>query len=84
MIRKLGLTFDEALEEVSNSRSIVNLNPSFVGQLREWESTVIVNRRTPKLNTSSMPESNLPSHKIARSVNVITPVDIIDFVEGER
>lgn len=37
MIRKLNLSYDEALKMVKQSREVVHINEGFEQQLRKWE-----------------------------------------------
>lgn len=69
-MKKLKMSYQAALKQVKLTRSIVNLNPGFIKQLEEWDRQLHT--------TISVPESNGPKPPI----NVITPVDVIDFVEA--
>ena len=71
VMRKHKLSYEEALKLVKASRSIVNLNAGFEGQLRAWER---------KLRTSSN-EDEPTSPK--SPVNEINSYAVIDYVESE-
>ena len=73
MIRKRQLTFNEALAALKSSRSIINMNPGFVRQLKAWERDIRDSKADNQMVSPTTPKT---------PIVVLDPVDFIDWKEG--